>query len=144
MKSSYGIAVFHNIGDILLCTPIARQLKADNPDCEVIWHTSEKYKFILGNNPFIDQVVSFDGDPLVLDKSIQELKSRRQWTQFFTPAAYMNYDKMVDGSLPELVRSSVDFEWTVPFVPVLRLSETEKARAGRLLEWIAVGQKNID
>jgi glycosyltransferase involved in cell wall biosynthesis/ADP-heptose:LPS heptosyltransferase/2-polyprenyl-3-methyl-5-hydroxy-6-metoxy-1,4-benzoquinol methylase len=141
MRSSYGIAVFHNIGDILLCTPIARQLKADNPDCEVIWYTSKKYKFILENNPFIDQIVSFDGDPLMLDKSIQELKSRRQWTQFFTPAAHMNYDKMVDGSLPELVKSSVDFEWTVPFVPVLRLSETEKARAAAYWDGLPSGRK---
>ncbi len=141
MKSSFGIAVFHNIGDILLCTPIARQLKADNPDCEVIWYTSDKYKFILENNPFINQVVSFDGDPLILDKSIPELKSGRQWTWFFTPAAYMNYAKAPGGSLPEIVRSSVDFEWTVPFVPVLRLSESEKARAAAYWNGLPSGKK---
>ena len=82
MKSSFGIAVFHNIGDILLCTPIARQLKADNPDCEVIWYTSERYKFILENNPFIDQIVSFDGDPLNFDESIPELKSANNGPSF--------------------------------------------------------------
>jgi len=141
MKSSFGIAVFHNIGDILLCTPIARQLKADNPDCEVIWYTSERYKFILENNPFIDQIVSFDGDPLKLDESIPELKSRHQWPQFFTPAAYMNREKTPGGSLPELVKGSVDFEWTVPFVPVLRLSETEKARAAAYWNGLPSGKK---
>ena len=141
MKSSYGIAVFHNIGDILLCTPIARQLKADNPDCEVIWYTSERYKFVLENNPFIDQIVSLDGDPLMLDESIPELKSKHQWTGFFTPAAYMNREKTPGGSLPELVKGSVDFEWTVPFVPVLRLSETEKARAAAYWNGLPSGRK---
>ena len=141
MKSSYGIAVFHNIGDILLCTPIAKQLKADNPDCEVIWYTSEKYKFILENNPFIDQIVSFEGDPLMLDGLIPELKSRHQWTGFFTPAAYMNRETMPDEGLPELVKNSVDLEWTVPFVPVLRLSETEKARAAVYWDGLPAGKK---
>jgi glycosyltransferase involved in cell wall biosynthesis/ADP-heptose:LPS heptosyltransferase/2-polyprenyl-3-methyl-5-hydroxy-6-metoxy-1,4-benzoquinol methylase len=141
MKSSFGIAVFHNIGDILLCTPIARQLKADNPDCEVIWFTSEKYKFILEHNPFIDQIVPLDGDPLMLDKSIPALKSGRQWTRFFTPAAYMNYSKAPGGSLPEIVKASVDFEWTVPFVPVLRLSESERVKAAAYWNGLPSGKK---
>ena len=141
MKLSYGIAVFHNIGDILLCTPVARQLKADDSDCEVVWYTSKKYKLILENNPFIDQVVSFDGDPLVLDKLIPELKSKRQWTDFFTPAAYMNRQQTPGGSLSEQVKGSVDFEWTVPFVPVIRLSEIEKTRAAAYWNGLPSGKK---
>jgi hypothetical protein len=98
MKSSFGIAVFHNMGGILLCTPIARQLKVDNPDCEVIWYASQSYKFILENNPFTDQIVPFDGDPLTLYESIPDLKSKRSWTWFFTSAEYMNREKTPGGS----------------------------------------------
>jgi ADP-heptose:LPS heptosyltransferase/glycosyltransferase involved in cell wall biosynthesis/2-polyprenyl-3-methyl-5-hydroxy-6-metoxy-1,4-benzoquinol methylase len=141
MKSIYGIAVFHNIGDILLCTPIARQLKANEPDCEVVWFTAEKYKFILENNPFIDRVVPFEGEPLTLDTCIPQLKSKNSWTQFFTPAAYMNRDKTPGGSLPQLVKGSVDFAWTVPFVPVMRLSETEKANADAYWNSLPAGKK---
>ena len=58
MKALFEIAVFHNMGDILLCTPIARQLKADYPGCQVVWFTAEAYAFILDNNPYVDQVVA--------------------------------------------------------------------------------------
>ena len=43
--------------------------------------------------------------------------------------------------MPELVKGYVDFEWTVPFVPVLRLSETEKARAAAYWNGLPSGKK---
>jgi ADP-heptose:LPS heptosyltransferase/glycosyltransferase involved in cell wall biosynthesis/2-polyprenyl-3-methyl-5-hydroxy-6-metoxy-1,4-benzoquinol methylase len=141
MNSLYGIAVFHNVGDILLCTPIARQLKADEPNCEITWFTAEKYQFVLENNPYIDRVVSFEGDPVALDACIPQLKSQQAWTRFFTPAAHMNYDKIPGQSIPELVRNSADFNWTVPFVPVVRLSETEKAQAATYWNALPSGKK---
>jgi len=52
-KSLYGIAIFHAIGDILNCTPIAKQLKLNEPDCTIVWITAKKYEFILENELFI-------------------------------------------------------------------------------------------
>jgi glycosyltransferase involved in cell wall biosynthesis len=134
--AQYGIAVFHNIGDILLCTPIARQLKTSDPSCFITWYTSERYAFVLDNNPHIDEVVALPAsDPVTLDALIPELRVERAWTRFITPAPYMNYTTkphlVVEAgiSLLDLVRDAAGLKWNVPFMPVVRLSDTEVQRA---------------
>ena len=130
--AQHGIAVFHNIGDILLCTPIARQLKKADPACHITWYTSDRYAFILENNPDIDEIVSLPADdPETLDLSIDQIRDERAWTSFRTPAPYMNYytykPVIVEAgvTLLDLVRESADLQWTVPFVPVVELTSSE-------------------
>ncbi|MBI3258793.1 MAG: hypothetical protein HYZ54_04865, partial [Ignavibacteriae bacterium] len=72
-SSCYGIAIFHGIGDILNCTPIAKQLKLNEPDCHITWYTASKYRFIVENNPFIDEIITLDGDVLEHDKEMSQL-----------------------------------------------------------------------
>ncbi len=130
--AQYAIAVFHNLGDILLCTPIARQLKASDPDCFITWYCAERYALVLDNNPYIDEVIALQAeDPLLLDARIPQLAAERVWTRFFSPAPYMNIyaslPRIVEAgiTLLDLVRDAAGLQWIVPFMPVMRLTAAE-------------------
>ncbi len=140
-RRTYGIAVFHNRGDVLAATPVARQLKADDPECHVTWFTSRRYENLLEGNPYVDEVVGLEGDPAGLDEGIEELKASRKWTRFFTPAAYMNKDVHEGRAVFETVRDSAGLDWTVPFEFVLRLTEKEKRQADRYWKSLPEGPK---
>jgi len=57
---------FSSIGDIVLTTPVVRCLKQQIPDAEIHFLTKKKFKTILSENPYIDQLHT-------IDKSIDEL-----------------------------------------------------------------------
>ncbi len=139
--SLFGIAVFHNRGDVLAATPVARQLKADEPGCRVVWYTSKAYENLLDGNPYVDEVVGMEGDPLELDGEIERLRAARPWTRFFTPAAYMNPEVHEGRAVFETVRDAAGLDWTVPFEFVLRLSEKERAQADRYWRSLPEGPK---
>ncbi|MDM7914718.1 MAG: hypothetical protein QUU85_05550, partial [Candidatus Eisenbacteria bacterium] len=46
------------IGDVLLCTPLARALKVDRPDRRVLFLTEEANRPILEGNTRIDRVLT--------------------------------------------------------------------------------------
>lgn len=50
---------FSSIGDIVLTTPVIRCLKKQL-DCELHYVTKQSYRSILGSNPYIDKVWSFE------------------------------------------------------------------------------------
>lgn len=127
----YGIAVFHALGDILNCTAILRQLKTDEPDCHITWFGSERYRAALEHNPWIDKLILLEGNPTELDACIPELRASHPWTRFFDIAPYRNYDKLPKGCLVDLVKAASGLRWTVPFVPVFRLTPTECEQARR-------------
>lgn len=144
----YGIAVFHHIGDVLCSTPIARQLKADDPSCEIVWYTSHAGAVALRENPYIDEIVVLDGDQYALDAIIPQLQRTREWTRFFTPAAYMNYDAVPGGSIHHprgtifgLVRAGARLRWTVPFVFPFHLTPQEQQEARTFWEALPQGKR---
>lgn len=135
-RTQYGIAVFKNIGDVLCCTPIARQLKVDEPNCFITWFTSQMGEVALRNNPDIDELVVLEDDPEVLNDSLEFFKELKPWKRFFTPAAYMNYDAIAGGSINNvkgtvfgLVKAGAKLNWTVPFVFTLKLTAEEISQA---------------
>lgn len=165
-KNRFGIAIFHNIGDILLCTPIARQLKADDPSCHVTWYTSQRYAFVLDNNPYIDEVIALPDVPLhscqiidalqpyttpenagvlALNTEIPRLQALCSWTRFFIPAPYLNYAELAilgsNGSLLDIIKSYVNFNWTVSDLPVMRLTAAEVSKAREYLAKLPSGIK---
>jgi glycosyltransferase involved in cell wall biosynthesis/ADP-heptose:LPS heptosyltransferase/2-polyprenyl-3-methyl-5-hydroxy-6-metoxy-1,4-benzoquinol methylase/Flp pilus assembly protein TadD len=140
-SSHYGIAIFHGIGDILNCTPIAKQLKINEPDCHITWFTAAKYRFILENNPYIDEIITLEGDVLALDKEIPRLQAERPWTRFFTPAPYMNYDVLPGGSLLDLIKTAARLDWTFEFIPIFSLTEKEKLAARMYWQALPKGKK---
>nr|WP_321397821.1 hypothetical protein [uncultured Desulfobacter sp.] len=165
-QNQYCIAIFHNIGDILLCTPIARQLKSDDPECHITWYTSKRYAFVLDNNPYIDEVIALPDMPLhncqvldifkpymtsenaglfALNSEIPRLRNERPWTRFFTPAPYLNYQELdrlpPEASLLDIIKSYADFDWTVPDLPVIRLTNIEIRKAKQYVDALPCGIK---
>ena len=53
---------FSSIGDIILCTPVVRSIKKNNPKVEVYFLTKEVYSSVLDKNPNIDKVLRWE-DP---------------------------------------------------------------------------------
>jgi len=53
---------FSSIGDIILCTPVVRSIKKNNPNAEVYFLTKEVYCSVLDKNPNIDKVLRWE-DP---------------------------------------------------------------------------------
>lgn len=50
------IVMIERLGDIVACTPIAKQLKEKDPTLAVAWVCSNKYSDALDGNPYIDAV----------------------------------------------------------------------------------------
>lgn len=51
---------FSSIGDIVLTTPVVRQLKTQLETAEIHFLTKQKYRCLLEANPYIDTIYSFD------------------------------------------------------------------------------------
>ena len=49
------VQLFSN-GDCLYATAVARQIKSDNPNCELTWAIANFCKDIINLNPFVDKV----------------------------------------------------------------------------------------
>lgn len=47
---------FSSIGDIVLTSPVVRNLKNQLPDCTIHYCTKEKFKGIIEHNPYVDKV----------------------------------------------------------------------------------------
>lgn len=59
----YFIYQFAAFGDCLFATIVVKQLKYNNPKCEITWGISKRYASILKNNPYVDKVMEFEIDP---------------------------------------------------------------------------------
>jgi ADP-heptose:LPS heptosyltransferase len=69
-----------SIGDIVLTTPVVRQLRTQLQDSEVHFLTKQKYRCLLEGNPYINHLYSFEK---TLDEVIPALKKE-------------NYDFVID------------------------------------------------
>ncbi len=140
-KPQIGIAVFHGLGDVLNLTPVARQLRADHPGAHLVWFVSKGCEPALRGNPDLDEIVVLEGTWEALDAGIPELARSRPFAAFHAPAPYLNYDKAPGGSLWDLYRAAPGLRWTVPMVPVLSLSDAERAQAAAWWEALPSGPR---
>ncbi len=65
---------FSSIGDIVLCSPLFRALKTQQPDTRIFFATKKQYKSLLEHNPYIDKL-------FLLDKDMEHLISALQAEQ---------------------------------------------------------------
>lgn len=63
---------FSSIGDIVLTTPVVRNLKTQLLDAEIHFCTKLTYKDIVGHNPYIDKVHYLDDDLNFLIKTLRK------------------------------------------------------------------------
>jgi ADP-heptose:LPS heptosyltransferase len=60
-KQKILILRFSSIGDIVLTTPVIRNIKTQLDDCEVHYCTKPSYRSILEANPYIDKIHTLEG-----------------------------------------------------------------------------------
>lgn len=64
---------FSSIGDIVLTTPVVRNLKNQCQDAEVHYLTKIQYSYLLENNPYVDKIHTLDKSlPEIINKLKQE------------------------------------------------------------------------
>lgn len=80
---------FSSIGDIVLTTPVVRNLKQQLSGAEVHYCTKSQFRILLENNPYVDKAFYLDKS---LNNLIDELKKE-------------NYDYVID--LHNNLRSSI-------------------------------------
>lgn len=56
------ILIFHTafIGDIVLSTPLIKNIKKLYPDSKIVYVTTPAGRAVLANNPFLDEVIAYD------------------------------------------------------------------------------------
>lgn len=72
MKVRFLIVRFSSIGDIVLTTPVIRNLKKQVEGAEIHYLTKKQYEPILKNNPYIDKLWLLEDD---LKATISEIKA---------------------------------------------------------------------
>jgi ADP-heptose:LPS heptosyltransferase len=65
---------FSSIGDIILTTPVLRSLKKQYPDSEIHFLLKEKYRRVIGANPYVDHIHGLENK---LAPLLRELKAAR-------------------------------------------------------------------
>lgn len=65
---------FSSIGDIVLTTPVIRNLKTQDQDYEVHYCTKKQFEPILANNPYVDKLHLLGGS---LNELIQQLQEEK-------------------------------------------------------------------
>lgn len=69
--SKFLIIRFSSIGDIVLTSPVVRNIKKQYPAAEVHFCTKVNFKSVVENNPYIDKLHFYEGD---IRKLLTELK----------------------------------------------------------------------
>lgn len=54
------INLFERLGDVVSVTPIPEYLKTKYGPCLVIWLVNHKYREVIENNPFVDEIIEVD------------------------------------------------------------------------------------
>ncbi|MHA8050193.1 glycosyltransferase family 9 protein [Aquirufa sp. ROCK-SH2] len=65
---------FSSLGDIILTTPIVRALKTRYPASEIHVATKKNFSAVWENNPYVDQIHSFEGSIWNLAKELRKEK----------------------------------------------------------------------
>jgi hypothetical protein len=122
-------------GDCVYATTVARQIKADDPDCHLTWAIGSAYRQVIQHNPHVDEVweIPFGpGDDLssawrAFELRVEERRRRGDFDEVFltqiSGSNYRNYDGTVRASIFRGYPRPI----TVPVTPVIRLSSVEIA-----------------
>ena len=124
-------------GDCLHATTIARQIKQDNPQCELTWAIGSAYADILVGNPDVDQVWTYP----IKDrwevtskwfKFVEEVKLvSKKYDEIYFTQTYPGHPERFYDCAREAMFRAYPKPITVPLEPVIRLSpiEVERVRA---------------
>jgi ADP-heptose:LPS heptosyltransferase/SAM-dependent methyltransferase len=57
-KKQIAIVLTEHMGDIVACEPVARYIRRIEPNSNITWVVNEKYRELVENNPYLDEVLS--------------------------------------------------------------------------------------
>jgi hypothetical protein len=140
--TAYAIICTGSWGDVLNTTPLAAQIKAENPSDIVHWYVASMYASALEGNPHIDKVFEINtpdkGQSLGPATDIARTMVRESggYDTVFTPAPYMNrfwfsqQHHIVDCIRLACEETLPRIQWKTPWIPTLNLTpyEVDKTR----------------
>jgi len=121
-------------GDCLFATVIARQIKeVDYPDCHLTWAVNSKCKQSVELNPYVDAIWEIPTKHALTseeewDSFVSEVEKKKKdgefdfvfFTQIFGDN-WLNYD----GGIRSSTYNNYPHKITVPFQPIIQLSDAE-------------------
>jgi ADP-heptose:LPS heptosyltransferase len=93
------IAIFHALGDCVNSTTLLKPLRAKYPDTPIKWLTSNAYKSVAQNNPYINEIITFDDPPNYCDRRYPEIKSKYKKDNYLILSAPYIYPASFDNTL---------------------------------------------
>lgn len=128
-------------GDCLYATAVARQIKNDYKDCHLTWGIASFCKNIILENPYVDEVMEIndvaknDADALRKLRRLLEAKQKAgEYDHFFFIHNGDTNQAYYDGSIRSSILRAYQRPITVPIIPVLHLTDSEKAKALKFAE----------
>ena len=130
------IHLFSN-GDCLYATTVAKQIKADHPNCQLTWAIARNCRSMILNNPDVDEVWEIDMPPgedkdKIFSDILQEAANKKNqgvFDEVFCSQVlgdnWVHYDSCVRTSIYRCYGRPI----TVSKRPVLILTQQEKDRA---------------
>lgn len=139
-------------GDCLFATVIARQIKEiDYPGCHLTWAVNSRCRQTIENNPYVDEIWEIPTE--------ETLASLDEWNSFVADAETRrkngDFDQIFltqiigenllnfDGGIRSSIYNSYPHPITVPFDPVLRLTDAEIANVGDFVEHHGLCDRNL-
>lgn len=52
------ISLTEHMGDLIACAPVARSVRAQNPEAYIVWVVGERYRALVEHNPHINQILT--------------------------------------------------------------------------------------
>jgi len=123
-------------GDCVYATTVARQIKADDPDCHLVWAIGSMFRHVIAHDPHVDEVwevplasrAEMAATWAAFAREAYARKARGELDDVFLtqidPGNYQNFDGTVRASIFRGFPRPI----TVPVTPVIRLDDDEIAR----------------
>lgn len=135
------IQLFSN-GDCLFVTTIAKQIKKNNPDCELTWIVSSRCSSMLLQNPDVDiveevEITDVSQNRIVFEQVVKEARIKKQagvYAQVIVPQLLGTNLKFYNGVVCTSLFKSSGLKIDVDTRPVLILDEKEKTAAKQFAE----------
>jgi len=138
------LAQLNSNGDCLYATVIARQIKEkDFPGCHLTWVVNSRSRQSLQNNPYIDEIWEYPTTLAVADikeweamkRIAEEKKAAGDFDHiFYTQIIGENVIRLT-GEIRPSIYKNYPGKLTVPYTPILRLTDDEKNNVKKFAEF---------
>lgn len=141
-----------SFGDCVFATTVARQIKADFPDCHLTWAISSMFRSVLINNPHVDAVWEIPINntneiPAVwaqFEKDALARKEKGEFDEVYFTQVFPNNYKNFDGTVRYSIFRGYPKPITVPVTPSIRLTDSEVERVQQFAQTHKIhGKKNV-